>query len=412
MADDKTEAAEADEQADEAPPSYTDVTAWMNALEARGIDVSSRNPDHIALSPAITHEHYLPPPGSQQQSPAQNTGNLVDDGGNEPYMCCLSKVLCSTFFFCCSKTRHFVKGHNQMDQAEAARHHAKLIAQAPHFRWNIKCWHNEQHTRQVRRTDSDGNSYWHTETYTVKVTTHTAEEIFQLTWMDTSPESERDLVNSLNPNLLTNVFYKQSYQWRTKEESDIYTARYNDWVRLHTRDVHQSYSSKYKLPGYKKFLSEIQPDQQLPWWARHAVWFYLIGLMLCGYCFQLAFESISGKRDRSITKTIWLDENARAWQQQPQQLFQPAGVQQQPQLQQLYAQPAAAGPGYPPLPFGQQQQACYPPPTAVQGYIPAGPGYAPTAAAAQGYPPFPAAAQAGYGPGYPPVQRVARRNQR
>ena len=62
MADDKTEAAEDDEQADEAPPSYTDVAAWMNALEARGIDVSSRNPDHIALSPAITREHYPPPP--------------------------------------------------------------------------------------------------------------------------------------------------------------------------------------------------------------------------------------------------------------------------------------------------------------------------------------------------------------
>ena len=64
MADDKTEAAEADVQADKAPPSYTDVTAWMNALEARGIDVSSRNPDHcnIALSPTNTHEHYPPPP--------------------------------------------------------------------------------------------------------------------------------------------------------------------------------------------------------------------------------------------------------------------------------------------------------------------------------------------------------------
>ena len=72
----------------------------------------------------------------------------------------------STFCFCCSKTGSYANKSNQMVRSLAEQHHAQLMAQAPHFVWNIKCWHDEVRTREVYHSshsdDGGGGGYYTT----------------------------------------------------------------------------------------------------------------------------------------------------------------------------------------------------------------------------------------------------------
>jgi hypothetical protein len=84
-------------------------------------------------------------------------------------------------------------------------------------------------------------------------------------------------------------------------------AQYQAWVRANSRDVYQSYSSTYKLPGFKKHLSEIQQGHELPWWAKHTSCLWLFGCMFCGWCYQVAFKGTGLIFEQRVHSRMLLD---------------------------------------------------------------------------------------------------------
>eukprot|EP00729_Bicosta_minor_P014413 gene14413-9294_t len=300
----------AEEHVEPLPPSYDDVAGWMSALEADGVDVSSGNPDTIPFNP-----------------PPCRAPLAVDE---EPKKPCINKVgtmqVTSTraahqhyaFQMSAEPTRFAVN----VPRSESEAHHARLIAQAPHFEWSIRCWHEEQRTRQVYHENPDsGVGYYTEEAYTVQVTTHTASKTIPLTgWVDTSPEK----VLPESSDLFTRVAYTNHYTWRTVEEERMFQAWFDGWVNANRRDVHQSYASKYKVAGFKKFLMEVQENTKVPCCYRHGCWFWLTGLLCGGYCYREGLKCISGKRGTQIVKTIWMQRSEQQQSQQGQ------WIQQQP----------------------------------------------------------------------------------
>lgn len=174
----------------------------------------------------------------------------------------------------------------------------------------------------VESTDSEGETtsteVAREEEYEVDVTTHYATKDVPIAgWMDTSAEKTL----APRPNMVTEVSYSTSYEWRSEEERLIHNAQYLAWVRENTPadpDDYQDVYDSFVLPGFNSEFSEIKElDGEavtLPWWVNGTFpcrRFDCFGVLGCGYCYRvklLQLDLSSGQRESSITKMIWLEK--------------------------------------------------------------------------------------------------------
>jgi hypothetical protein len=90
-------------------------------------------------------------------------------------ICCISYVL-YLFMGCCSnKLRQYLSKIENVNVLST--YYSQLRASIGHFSMSAECYHSETRTDYRTVTDSDGNSKTETDTYTVSVTTHQANEL-------------------------------------------------------------------------------------------------------------------------------------------------------------------------------------------------------------------------------------------
>lgn len=102
---------------------------------------------------------------------------IVVSGKNTSLKVILPVILCLLYLafytpeWIQSSTWKFLS--NQKQESNLFHYVEALRQTKPSLHFHVSCWHNEKRTKQVNKTDSNGNSYTATETETVKVVTHT-----------------------------------------------------------------------------------------------------------------------------------------------------------------------------------------------------------------------------------------------
>lgn len=193
--------------------------------------------------------------------------------------------------FHCSKFSSTISNHvrgldNICQQIETPKR------EHPHFSWHIQCYHYETRTRTVSETDANGKQTTRTETYEVRVNTHSARNNGVIPSTDRTP-----LFVPNTTALMTEIETHLSLDFSHSN----YLGCYHAWCRSHRRDVHADESRSESLPSQKRSLLAEWVSGARPFWFRKSC-YVLSTLLFCSMCYRLRVQRRCGRQEFTYFK--------------------------------------------------------------------------------------------------------------
>ena len=145
------------------------------------------------------------------------------------------------------------------DSADAVDAYCAALRRAPvRVEATIQCYHYEQRSRQVSRTDRDGRTTWHTETYTVTIYTHSAKDVWRY---DVAAD-----VSGPRPHLaaapMVHLRIEEVIDFVDEQSRIAFDAWLADFFARNDRDTHSSKGYSMKVRGLdRRHIMSVVDDK-------------------------------------------------------------------------------------------------------------------------------------------------------
>jgi hypothetical protein len=201
----------------------------------------------------------------------------------------------------CATSRYLFKMGRKMDVLS----YVEMIKnQSPRISWTMRCWHEEQRSRQISHTyQRNGHSYteYRTEFYTVNVDTFHQSKTFQYKRC----EDVSEYVSNLNYKIIKINFFN-TWSCGDLETQKSFDFQKNQWIEENrNRDVHWSCTQNVEIPGFEEEMLCITDAKDKP--CLLGYFFYLVAcLFMFSWPYRMWLEFISVKSEFQFRKIIYI----------------------------------------------------------------------------------------------------------
>jgi len=180
-------------------------------------------------------------------------------------------------------SRHY--SHVIKDFEYARFYIQRMLQSPPRLYCSWENYHYETRTRLVTRTDSNGNSYTATETYTEKVVTSRGTTPYQIHfWRDFSGD-----IPSLPNVRALKLSCKQLYRYANQQSKINQRVQKAEILALNKRDTYISGTTVFNIDGFRPYILLLRDKTSRPCFL-HLGWYIFLTIFTLNYPYRLYIE--------------------------------------------------------------------------------------------------------------------------
>eukprot|EP00438_Fugacium_kawagutii_P010106 Skav203897 [mRNA] locus=scaffold1649:187091:188629:- [translate_table: standard] len=204
---------------------------------------------------------------------------------------------------CISREKDYLGNMGNMQQTKTAID--RMVALEPELSMTAVAWHTELRTRQVCRTDAQGNTVYSTETYTEPVVTAQKSEYIPIRyWRDLSVD---DILLGVANEGITTLFVESLVCAGDVQSSEVIDRTFGQFKDKHRHlDAFVDFNLNYQVPGLQKRLTICRKPSP-PWWANLRV-FYLASLVGMTWIYRIGLK-MTASTSFVLVKQVFVAED-------------------------------------------------------------------------------------------------------